>query len=241
MNPTNSFEREVKIQKNAATQSSHPQTDEIIGCIAKIFVLIMSLFKHVPNDANVLILRRPAIPRPRQNAPSSDKKKGPEFLSARIRATELRLITEEGTDIVSREKAEALAEETGLDLLVVSLESSPPVIRLIDYGKFKYEQEKKQRIAKKKQHVTEIKEVKMTVRIDDHDYGTKLNRAKKFLEQADKVKLSIRLKGREIQHNNLALDLAKRFVGDLKDEGSLDGRIQSQGRLITCVLSPNKK
>ena len=152
----------------------------------------------------------------------------------------MRLITDEGTDIVPRAAAEALAEETGLDLLVISLDSAPPVVRLIDYGKYKYEQEKKQRIAKKKQHVTEIKEIKMTVRIDDHDYDTKVSRAKKFIEQADKVKLTIRLKGREIQHNNLALDLAKRFVVDLEELASLDGRIQSMGRVISCVLSPKK-
>ncbi len=131
-----------------------------------------------------------------------------------------------------------MAEETGLDLLVISLESSPPVVRLIDYGKFKYEQEKKQRLAKKKQHVTEIKEVKMTVRIDDHDYQTKLNNAKRFLEHGDKVKLTLRLKGREIQHHNLGVDLAKQFVLDLEELGAVDGRIQTQGRVISCVVSP---
>jgi translation initiation factor IF-3 len=142
------------------------------------------------------------------------------------------------TTIVSRKEAEALAEESGLDLLVVSLESSPPVVRLIDYGKYKYEQEKKQRIAKKKQHVTEIKEIKMTVRIDDHDYQTKISHAIKFLEQGDKVKLTLRLKGREIQHHNLGVDLANRFVKDLEPHGSVDGRVQTQGRVIGCVISP---
>jgi len=180
------------------------------------------------------------IPRPNENDRPTGKEKGPQFLTARIRAEELRLITDDGTDIVPRAAAEALAEETGLDLLIISLDSAPPVVRLIDYGKFKYEQEKKQRVAKKKQHVTELKEVKMTVRIDDHDYMTKLNHAKKFIEQADKVKLTIRLKGREIQHNNLAIDLARKFVVDLEELASLDGRIQTMGRVISCVFSPKK-
>jgi translation initiation factor IF-3 len=160
------------------------------------------------------------------------------FLNSRIRATEVRLVQDGETSIVTRQEAEALAEETGLDLLVMSLESSPPVVRLIDYGKYKYEQEKKQRLAKKKQHVTEIKEIKMTVRIDDHDYQTKVNHAIKFLEQGDKVKLTLRLKGREIQHHNLGVNLANRFVADLEAHGTVDGRIQTQGRLIGCVLSP---
>jgi translation initiation factor IF-3 len=167
-----------------------------------------------------------------------EKTKGPVFLNPRIRATELRLIQDGDTQIVSRQEAERLAEETGLDLLVISLESSPPVVRLIDYGKYKYEQEKKIRIAKKKQHVTEVKEVKMTVRIDDHDYVTKLNNAKRFLEQGDKVKFTLRLKGREIQHHNLGVALAQRFVVDLEEFGSVDGRIATQGRVISCVLSP---
>jgi translation initiation factor IF-3 len=167
-----------------------------------------------------------------------EKTKGPVFLNPRIRATQLRLIQDSETEIVSRQEAERLAEETGLDLLVISLDSSPPVVRLIDYGKYKYEQEKKTRLAKKKQHVTEIKEVKMTVRIDDHDYDTKLNNAKRFLEQGDKVKFTLRLKGREIQHHNLGVDLAKRFVVDLEAFGSVDGRIGTQGRVISCVLSP---
>jgi translation initiation factor IF-3 len=150
----------------------------------------------------------------------------------------VRLIDGEDTEIVPREEAERRAQETGLDLLIVSLDASPLVVRLIDYGKFKYELEKKQREAKKKQHVTTVKEIKMGVRIDDNDYNVKVDRARRFLEDHDKVKLTIRLKGREIQHNNLAFDLANQFVIDLEPCGTLEGRVRMEGRAITVNLSP---
>ena len=150
----------------------------------------------------------------------------------------MRLIDGEFNDVVSREEAERRAKETGNDLLIVSMDSSPIVVRLVDFGKFKYEQEKKQREAKKKQHVTTVKEIKMGVRIDDHDYGTKVNRAKKFLEDTDKVKLTIRLKGREIQHANLAFDLANQFVLDLEEVGVIEGRVRSEGRTISATFNP---
>lgn len=166
------------------------------------------------------------------------KDKGPQMLNPRIRATEVRLIDGDFNDVVPREEAERRAKESGFDLLIVSMDSSPIVVRLVDYGKFKYEQEKKQREAKKKQHVTTVKEIKMGVRIDDHDYETKVNRAKKFLEDNDKVKLTIRLKGREIQHSNLAFDLANQFVLDLEEVGIIEGRVRSEGRTISATLNP---
>ncbi len=122
----------------------------------------------------------------------------------------------------------------------MSLDSSPPVVRLIDYGKFKFEAEKKAREAKKKQHVIEIKEIKMGIRIDQHDYNVKLGRAKKFLESGDKLKVTIRLKGRETQHADLAFDLANRFILDLEDSGVQEGRTRLEGRTITINMSPKK-
>jgi translation initiation factor IF-3 len=160
------------------------------------------------------------------------------MLTPRIRATEVRLIDGDFNDVVPREEAERRAKESGNDLLIVSMDSSPVVVRLVDFGKFKYEQEKKQREAKKKQHVTTVKEIKMGVRIDDHDYETKVNRAKKFLEDSDKVKLTIRLKGREIQHSNLAFDLANQFVLDLEEVGVIEGRVRSEGRTISATFNP---
>lgn len=134
-----------------------------------------------------------------------------------------------------------MARERGLDLVVMSFDSSPLVVRLVDYGKFKFEADKKNREAKKKQHVVDVKEIKMGVRIDDHDYDTKVQHSKKFLEEGNKVKCSIRLKGRETQHSNLAFDLARKFVVDLQDVGSLEGDIRMEGRTITIHVGPGKK
>lgn len=143
--------------------------------------------------------------------------------------------------MVSRREAEDLARERGLDLVVMSFDSAPLVVRLVDYGKFKFEADKKAREAKKKQHVVEVKEIKMGVRIDDHDYNTKLAHAQKFLEAGNKVKCTIRLKGRETQHSNLAFDLGRKFVVDLQDFGTLEGDIRMEGRTITINVSPGKK
>jgi translation initiation factor IF-3 len=154
---------------------------------------------------------------------------------------EVRLIDGEMNAVITRQEAERMARERGVDLVVMSFDSAPLVVRLIDYGKFKFENEKKAREAKKKQHIVEIKEIKMGVRIDDHDYLTKVQRAQKFLEQGNKVKCSIRLKGRETQHANLAFDLGRKFVVDLQEFGALDGDLRMEGRTITINVSPAKK
>ncbi|MFM7468480.1 MAG: translation initiation factor IF-3 [Vampirovibrionales bacterium] len=167
--------------------------------------------------------------------------KGPQILNDRIRATEFRLIDGEGNRIVSRAEAEALAKEAGLDILVLNLEISPPVIKLVDYGKYKFEAEKKAKEAKKKQHQATVKELKVSVRIDDHDYQVKVQHAKKFLNGGDKVKLTLRLKGREMQHSNLAFSLVKQFVEDLEGYGIPDGGIRSENRVVYVVLSPDKQ
>ncbi|MBX2860012.1 MAG: translation initiation factor IF-3 [Vampirovibrio sp.] len=151
------------------------------------------------------------------------------------------MIDGEDNEVVSREEAERLSEESGLDLVIVSLESSPPVVRLVDYGKYKFEAEKKAREAKKKQHVVDVKEVKMGVRIDQHDYDVKKERAKLFLEAGNKVKMTIRLRGREMQHTNLAFDLANRFIVDLQDYGAPDSPVRLEGRQIIVYIQPAKQ
>ncbi len=150
----------------------------------------------------------------------------------------MRLIDGENHDVVSREEAELRAEETGLDLVIVSLDSSPPVVRLVDYGKYKFEAEKKAKEAKKKQTTIDTKEVKMGIRIDDHDYNVKVNHAIKFLKAGNKVKFTIRLKGRETQHAELAFDLANRFIVDLTDFSTQDGPVRKEGRNLNLLLSP---
>lgn len=140
-----------------------------------------------------------------------------------------------------REQAIQIAQQKGLDLVIVSLDSSPPVVRLVDYGKFKFEAEKKAREAKKKQHVVEVKEIKMGIRIDQHDYQVKLSHAQKFLLEGNKVKGTIRLKGREVQHTNIAFDLANRFIVDLQNHGTQEGQLRLEGKTITIHISPLKQ
>ncbi|MCA9807235.1 MAG: translation initiation factor IF-3 [Cyanobacteria bacterium HKST-UBA06] len=167
--------------------------------------------------------------------------KGPQLLTDRIKADEVRLIVDdENRGVVSRQEAERIAEEQGLDLIVMSLDSSPPVVRVMDYGRFKFERDKKAKEARKNQHNVEVKEVKMTVRIDKHDYDVKLSRSRKFLEQGHKVKLSIRLKGREMQHANLAHALAKRFVEHLGSEAEAEAMPKMEGRQVIVIVAPGK-
>jgi translation initiation factor IF-3 len=173
--------------------------------------------------------------------PQRQVSKGPQILTPDIRAMEVRLIDGEINEVISRRDAEALARERGLDLVVMSFDSAPLVVRLVDFGKFKFENDKKAREAKKKQHVVEVKEIKMSVRIDDHDYDTKKDHAIKFLEAGNKVKCTIRLKGRETQHANLAFALGRKFVVDLQDFGSPEGDIRMEGRTITIIIGPARK
>lgn len=172
----------------------------------------------------------------------SSAAKGPQLLTDKIRAKEVRLVSEdENFGVVSREEAERLAAERGLDLIVMSLDSAPPVVRMMDFGKFKFEKEKKAREAKKKQHTVDIKELKMGVRIDTHDYEVKVRKADAFLKEGHKLKVTIRLRGREMQHTNLAFDLANKFVVDLQDSGYVEAPPKLEGRQITLMISPGKK
>lgn len=197
--------------------------------------------EHFISNQEGTAISRPPQQSPFQRGAQPPASKGPQLFNDRIRATEVRLISEESTEVVSRAEALKRAEETGLDLVVVSLDSSPPVVRLVDFGKYRYEQEKKQREAKKRQHVIEVKEIKMGVRIDDHDYDVKMQHARKFLAASHKVKLTLRLKGRETQHSELAFDLAKRFIVDCQDYGSPDNSLRLEGRTITVIMSPLKQ
>jgi translation initiation factor IF-3 len=180
--------------------------------------------------------------RPQRGGRQPQQAKGPQVLTDHTPVSEVRLVDEDGNRVMTKEAALQLADDTGLDCILVSPDSDPPVVRLMDYGKFKFEAEKKAREAKKKQHTVNIKEIKFGIRIDDHDYGVKLNRARKFLDAGDKVKTTIRLRGREIQHVDLAFQLAQRFVDDLEDIAQLEGQIRrDSARQITLNFQPNKK
>ena len=111
-----------------------------------------------------------------------------------------------------------MAEEADLDLVVISPNQAPPVAKILNYGKYKYELEKKAKEAKRKQHIIDIKEVKVRYKIDTHDYEVRLKNIRKFIAQGNKVKLVVMLRGREMQHSSLAMDLANRFIADLADD-----------------------
>jgi len=164
------------------------------------------------------------------------------FINEYIRAREVRLIDEKGENhgIVPTSKALKMAQTADLDLVLISPAQNPPVAKILDYGKYKYEQTKKAKEAKKKQKIVEIKEVKMRYKIDTHDYDVRIKSARKFISQGNKVKLVIMLRGREMQHSKLAFDLANKFIENmLEGEGNvvLEKKPQLEGRNVTCYLS----
>ncbi|MFM6900001.1 MAG: translation initiation factor IF-3 [Microcystis panniformis] len=163
-------------------------------------------------------------------------------INERIRFPEIRVIDSDGSQLGIITPAEALrvAEEKELDLVLVSETASPPVCRIMDYGKYKFEQEKKAREAKKKQHTADIKEVKMRYKIDEHDYNVRVNQAQLFLKAGDKVKATITFRGREIQHSNLAEELLARMAKDLEDVAEVQQAPKKEGRNMMMMLSPKK-
>jgi translation initiation factor IF-3 len=142
--------------------------------------------------------------------------------------------------IMSTKDAYALAKEKDLDLVMVSPTASPPVCRIMDFGRHKYEQEKKGKEAKKKQHVTDIKELTVSYKIGDHDFQVRVKRIQKFVEHGDKVKMSVRLRGREEQHSNLAVDLLNRFAKEVEEVAVVERAPKLEGRQVIMVLGPKK-
>ena len=151
------------------------------------------------------------------------------------------MIDDEGTNhgVVATSKALLMAEDRGLDLVIVSPNQEPPVAKILDYGKYKYEIEKRAKESKKKQHVVEIKEVKVRYKIDVNDYNVKINSIKKFIAKGNKVKLVVMLRGREMQHNHLAYELANRFLTDLEGEKiNVEKKPSMDGRNVVTILTP---
>ncbi len=175
------------------------------------------------------------------NDTRSGKDKDKTIMNEKIRSKEVRLIDNEGVNhgVVPTSKALAMAEEADLDLVLISPNQAPPVAKILDYGKYKYEMAKKAKEAKKKQHVVEIKEVKVRYKIDVHDYEVRIKSVRKFISQGNKVKIVVMLRGREMQHSNLAFELANRFLADLaNDPIQLEKKPQLEGRNVTLYLAP---
>lgn len=153
------------------------------------------------------------------------------------------MVDEEGEQlgVIPTQEALAIARERGLDLVEVAATADPPVCRIMDYGKFKYQQQKRQQEAKKKQTVIQIKEVKFRPKTDDHDYQTKLRSIIKFLDKGDRCKVTVFFRGREIVHKDRGLMVLERVVEDTKEIARMEQPPSAEGRTMTMLLSPTKK
>ncbi len=171
-----------------------------------------------------------------QAAPSRD---GPR-VNNEIQALKIRLIDEKGemVGVVGLREGLMMADEAGLDLVEVSPNAEPPVCKITDYGKYKYEAQKKANEARKKQKIIEVKEIKMRPGIDDHDYEVKMRAMKKFLDTGDKVKVTLRFRGREMVHQDLGMNVLKRVREELDPVSKVEQLPKMEGRQMTMVLSP---
>ena len=162
------------------------------------------------------------------------------MINEQIRDKEVRVIGEEGQQlgIMSSRDAMKLAKDAGLDLVKIAPTAKPPVCKIVDYGKFRYEQARREKEAKKKQKVIEVKELRLSPNIDTNDLNTKVNNARKFLEKGDKVKVTLRFRGREMGHPELGADIMKRFAESLADTANVDKPAKLEGRNMLMFLAP---
>ena len=162
------------------------------------------------------------------------------MINGQIRDKEVRLIANDGEQlgVMSAREAQKLADEAGLDLVKISPKAKPPVCKIIDYGKYKYEQTRKEKLAKKKQKVIDVKEVRMSPDIDTNDLNTKINLAKKFLAKGARVKVTLRFRGRELAHVNASKYILDDFAKALEDVATIDKKPKFEGRSMTMFLAP---
>src|SRR5258705_2562712 len=164
-------------------------------------------------------------------------------MNERIRAREIRVIGADGEQlgIMTPQHATRKAREQSLDLVEISATAVPTVCRIMDYGKFLYEQEKKERAAKKNQKQIVLKEVKFSVNVDEHDYVTKRNHVLRFLGEGDKVKASLRFRGREMAHQNLGRNVLERLIKEVGEKGIVEFRPRMEGNTMHAILAPPKQ
>nr|WP_225444640.1 translation initiation factor IF-3 [Pseudomarimonas arenosa] len=160
-----------------------------------------------------------------------------------IRVPRVRVIGDDGEmlGVLSRDEALRMAEDAGLDLVEIQPNADPPVCRVMDFGKYRFEMQKKASAAKKKQKQVEIKEVKFRPVTDEGDYQIKLRNMRRFLEEGDKIKITIRFKGREMAHTELGIQMINRLEEDLKDEVVIESRPRLEGRQMVMMVAPKKK
>lgn len=162
------------------------------------------------------------------------------LINEEIRDKEVRLIDSDGSQlgIMSAKEAQDKAYEKNLDLVKIAPQATPPVCKIMDYGKYKFEAGKREKEAKKNQKVAVIKEVRLSPSIDEHDFNTKLNHALKFLKNGDKVKVTVRFRGRELHHASLGEDILNKFAEQVKETGNIDKVPKLEGRFMTMFISP---
>jgi translation initiation factor IF-3 len=181
----------------------------------------------------------------RRSTIAFDKRAAKNFIriNDRIRAREVRVIDENGEQlgILTPFDALKLARERGLDLVEVSPTAVPPVCRIQDYGRFLYEKEKSERAARKRQKVIVLKEVKFSVTVDEHDSQTKKNQAVRFLGEGDKVKASLRFRGRQMAHRELGYKIINRLIQDIGDAGTVEFMPRMEGTILHAILAPARK
>ncbi|MCT4661689.1 MAG: translation initiation factor IF-3 [Tissierellales bacterium] len=163
-------------------------------------------------------------------------------INEQIRDREVRLIDDEGNQlgVVPGKEAQRLANEKKLDLVKVSPNAKPPVCKILDYGKYKYDLAKKEKEAKKKQKTVNVKEIRMTPRTDNHDIEVKANNASKFLSKGDKVKVTVRFRGREMGHTDIGFDVLNKFAERVSEISDVEKKAKLEGRNMTMVLTPKK-
>lgn len=160
-----------------------------------------------------------------------------------IRADKVRVIGADGRQlgVMPVRQALALAEEAGLDLVEVVPKAIPPVCKILDYGKYRYQQTKKEKETRKSQHQVKVKEVKLKPNIDEHDLQTKIKHAREFIQKGNKVKITCMFRGREMLHLDLGKKLVKRFCEELEDIAQIEAPPKQQGRMLTTVIAPSTK
>jgi translation initiation factor IF-3 len=191
--------------------------------------------RPVNNFEGELTIRRP------YRAPPPVKE-GPR-INDEIRIPEVQLVDQEGQNhgVVDIEEARRLADEAGLDLVEIAPNSRPPVVKILDYGKYKFQAQKKAAEARKKQKTVEVKEIKMRPNIDTHDYAVKMKAARRFLDEGDKVKMTMRFRGREMAHQELGLQLLFRVRDDLNAMAKVESEPRLEGRQMIMILAPTAR
>jgi translation initiation factor IF-3 len=161
-------------------------------------------------------------------------------INEEIGVMRVRLVDERGNmvGVIARNEALQMAGNAGLDLVEISPNADPPVCKILDYGKFKYEEQKKKNEARKKQKIIEVKEIKLRPSIDDHDYQVKMRSMNKFIEEGDKVKVTMRFRGRELAHQDLGMNVLMRVRDDLEGIAKVEQMPRMEGRQMTMVVAP---